>query len=136
MKRLSFLALIIAIISLAMSYTSSNQIKELQSEQKQISDDLLKLKQEIAKTWQSAEKSGSAKPVWPKYYDATGVLKSMSENRIVVDEDEIPGFMKAMIMSYEVENPEQLKGLKEGDKVKFKLKETENDLTVLEIQKQ
>ena len=136
MKRLSFLALIIAIISLAMSYTSSNQIKELQSEQKQISDDLLKLKQEIAKTWQSAEKSGSAKPVWPKYYDATGVLKSMSENRIVIDEDEIPGFMKAMIMSYEVENPEQLKGLKEGDKVKFKLKETENDLTVLEIQKQ
>ncbi len=136
MKRLAILALIIAIISLAMSYTSSNQIKELQSEQKQISDDLLKLKQEIAKTWQSAEKSGSAKPVWPKYYDATGVLKSMSENRIVVDEDEIPGFMKAMIMSYEVENPEQLKGLKEGDKVKFKLKETENDLTVLEIQKQ
>ena len=136
MKRLAFLALIIAIISLAMSYTSSNQIKKLQSEQKQISDDLLKLKQEIAKTWQSAEKSGSAKPVWPKYYDATGVLKSMSENRIVIDEDEIPGFMKAMIMSYEVENPEQLKGLKEGDKVKFKLKETENDLTVLEIQKQ
>lgn len=136
MKRLAILALMIAIISLAMSYTSSNQIKELQSEQKQISDDLLKLKQEIAKTWQSAEQSGSAKPVWPKYYDATGVLKSMSENRIVVDEDEIPGFMKAMIMSYEVENPEQLKGLKEGDKVKFKLKETENDLTVLEIQKQ
>ena len=75
MKRLAILALIIAIISLAMSYTSSNQIKELQSEQKQISDDLLKLKQEIAKTWQSAEKSGSAKPVWPKYYDATGVLR-------------------------------------------------------------
>jgi len=135
-KRLAILALMIAIISLAMSYTSSNQIKELQSEQKQISDDLLKLKQEIAKTWQSAEQSGSAKPVWPKYYDATGVLKSMSENRIVVDEDEIPGFMKAMIMSYEVEKPEQLKGLKEGDKVKFKLIETENDLTVLEIQKQ
>jgi Cu/Ag efflux protein CusF len=39
-------------------------------------------------------------------------------------------------MSYEVENPEQLKGLKEGDKVKFKLKETENDLTVLEIRKE
>ncbi len=136
MKRLAILALIIAIISLAMSYTSYDRIKELKSEQKQISDDLLKLKQEIAKTWQGAEQPGSAKPVWPKYYDATGVLKSMSENRIVVDEDEIPGFMKAMIMSYEVENPEQLKGLKEGDKVKFKLKETENDLTVLEIQKQ
>src|SRR3972149_2442544 len=98
MKRLAILALMIAIISLAMSYTSSNQIKELQSEQKQISDDLLKPKQEIAKTWQSAEQPGSAKPVWPKYYDATGVLKSMSENRIVVDEDEIPGFMRAMII--------------------------------------
>jgi Cu/Ag efflux protein CusF len=44
--------------------------------------------------------------------------------------------MRAMVMSYEVENPRQLEGLKEGDKVKLKLKETENDLTVVEIQKQ
>ncbi len=136
MRTLNILSLVIAIIALAICYARSNQIKEPQTDQKQISDDILKLKQEIAKSWQSGEQSESAKPEWPKYYDGTGVLKSISGNRIVVDEDDIPGFMSAMVMSYEVENSEQLKGLKDGDKVKFKIKETENDLTVVEIKKQ
>jgi Cu/Ag efflux protein CusF len=41
--------------------------------------------------------------------------------------------MRAMIMSYKVENPEQLKNLKENQKVKLKLKETATELTVTEI---
>lgn len=100
-----------------------------------MADDIVKLKQEIAKSWQSKQTEG-VKSEWPKYHDATGVLKSISGNRISVDEDEIPGFMMAMTMGYEVENTEQLKGLKEGEKVRFRLKETENDLTVSEIHKQ
>jgi Cu/Ag efflux protein CusF len=60
---------------------------------------------------------------------------SKFDTRIVVDEDEIPGVMRAMVMSYEVENPDQLKGLKEGDKVKLKLKETEDKLTVVDLKK-
>ncbi len=137
MKIITIFALIIAIIALTISYTKSNQVVELQTKQKQISNDILKLQQEMAKSWQGEKQTEIVKSDWPKYYDATGVLKSVSENQIVVDEDEIPGFMSAMVMSYEVENPKQLTGLKKGDKVKFKLKESENGLlTVVEIKKE
>lgn len=135
MKGISIIAFVVAVFALAtVSYTELN-ITKLKKEQNQMADDIVKLKQEIAKSWQGGQ-TGNAKSEWPKYHDATGVLKSISGNRISVDENEIPGFMMAMTMQYEVGNPEQLKGLKEGDKVRFRLKETENDLTVSEIQKQ
>jgi Cu/Ag efflux protein CusF len=40
-----------------------------------------------------------------------------------------------MIMSYEIENPKQAEKLEPGNKVKFKLKETEDKLLVIEIEK-
>jgi Cu/Ag efflux protein CusF len=40
-------------------------------------------------------------------------------NQIVVDHDEIKGFMDAMTMGYRVEPPSLLEGLKSGDKVRF-----------------
>ncbi|MBI2486917.1 MAG: copper-binding protein [Deltaproteobacteria bacterium] len=131
MKAVSTFSLIIALIALIIGgYTQFIQITELQKEQKQMAEDMLKLKQEIAKSWQH-----SGKPEWPKYHDATGVLKQIAGNRVIIDQDEMPGFMRAMIMSYDVENPEQLKNLKEEDKVRLKLKETETNLTVVEIEK-
>ncbi len=135
MKPGTLIALVIAISALGVSYMEHNQIVALQKEQNQMAGDVVKLKEEFAKSWQGGQ-TGDAKSQWPKYHDATGVLKSIAGNRVVVNGDEIPGFMLAMAMSYEVENPKQLEGLKEGDKVKFKLKETENNLTVTEIQKQ
>ncbi|MGE5444042.1 MAG: copper-binding protein [Ignavibacteriales bacterium] len=135
MKGITIIAFVVAVFALLTVGYTEFSITKLQKEQKQMADDIVKLKQEIAKSWQG-EQTGNAKSEWPKYHDATGVLRSVSGNRISVDENEIPDFMMAMTMQYEVDNPEQLKGLKEGDKVKFKLKETENDLTVSEIQKQ
>jgi Cu/Ag efflux protein CusF len=135
MKPGTLIALVIAASALGLSYVERNQIAALQKEGNQMADDIVKLKEEFAKSWRS-EQTGDAKSQWPKYHDATGVLKSIAGNRVVVNGDEIPGFMMAMAMSYEIENPKQLEGLKEGDKVKFKLKETENNLTVVEIQKQ
>ncbi len=135
MKAMSIIALVVAVFALvAASYTELS-ITKLQKERDQMADDIVKLKQGITKSEQGGQ-MGNAKSEWPKYHDATGVLRSISGNRIIVDEDEIPGFMMAMTMQYEVENPEQLKGLKEGNKVKFRLKETENNLTVSEIKKQ
>jgi Cu/Ag efflux protein CusF len=136
MKVLSIIALIIAVVALAIGgYTQFVQINKLEKEKEEIAEDILRLEQEVAKSYESKQ-AQIKEPQFPRYHDATGVLKSISGDRIVVDEDEIPGFMRAMVMSYEVENPRQLEGLKEGDKVKLKLKETENDLTVVEIQKQ
>lgn len=135
MKAITVIAFAVAVFALVtVSYTELN-ITKLQKEQNRMADDIVKLKQEIAKSWPGGQ-IGSAKSEWPKYHDATGVLKSIAGSRISVDEDEVPGFMMAMNMQYEVENPEQLKGLKDGDKVKFRLKETENDLTVIEIHTQ
>lgn len=135
MKGITIIAFVVAVFALLTVGYTEFSITKLQKEHKQMADDIVKLKQEIAKSWQG-EQTGNAKSEWPKYHDATGVLRSVSGNRISVDENEIPDFMMAMTMQYEVDNPEQLKGLKEGDKVKFKLKETEDDLTVSEIQKQ
>ncbi len=135
MKGITVIAFVIAVFALiAVGYTQFS-ITKLQKEQNRVADDIVNLKEEVAKSWQGGQ-TGNAKSEWPKYHEATGVLRSISGNRISVDEDEIPDFMMAMTMQYEVDNPEQLKGLKEGDKVKFKLKETENDLTVSEIHKQ
>jgi Cu/Ag efflux protein CusF len=40
-------------------------------------------------------------------------------NQVVVDHQEIKGFMKAMTMGYRVDPPSLLEGLKFGDKVRF-----------------
>lgn len=42
-----------------------------------------------------------------------------SANQIVVEHDEIKGFMDAMTMGYRIEPPSLLEGLKQGDKVRF-----------------
>lgn len=135
MKAISTIALIIAFIALLIGgYTQFIQVTELQKEQKKITEDILSLKQGIAKSWQ--HDGESQKTEWPKYHSATGVLKQLVGNRVIIAQDEIPGFMRAMIMSYDLENPEQIKNLKEGDKVKLKLKETETNLTVVEVEKE
>ena len=131
MKPVSIIALIIAVLTLAIT---GYQIRELQNEQKLIAEDVSKLKQEMARSWQHAPKSEVEE--WPKYHDAAGILKLITGNRIVIDQDEMPGFMRAMIMSYEIENPEQLSTLRQEDRVKLKLKETETNLTVVSIEKQ
>lgn len=134
MKSISVIALVTSVLALAIvGYTQFIQITKLQKEQKQIFEDVLRLKQEMAKSWQHTAEP--EKPKWPKYHEATGVLKLITGSRVIIDQDEMPGFMRAMIMSYEVENPGQLKNLKEEDKVKLKLKETETNLTVVDIEK-
>jgi Cu/Ag efflux protein CusF len=42
-----------------------------------------------------------------------------SSGQIVVDHEEIKGFMSAMTMGYRVDPPSLLASLKEGDKIRF-----------------
>ena len=132
---LSSTILAVAVIALGIFvFQQSQKIGALNKEQELLSKEILKLKQELAGSWGNGHHQEDEE--WPKFHDASGVLLSISGNRVVVDEDEIPGYMRAMIMSYDVENPDQLQGLSEGDKVYLRLRETETSLTVEEIKKQ
>jgi len=151
MKSLSVIAFIISTVAFSVSITvgylhlyNVKQINDIKIQQKVISEDILKIQQQLAKSWDKDSKDehgyhgrGNEKAEneeqWPKFHDAVGVIKIITEERVIVDQQEMPGFMRAMIMSYKVENPEQLKNLKENQKVKLKLKETATELTVTEI---
>lgn len=151
MKSLSVIALIISTVAFSISISvgylhlyNVRQISEIRVQQKAASEDILKIQQQLAKSWDKDSKDehgyhghGNEKAEneeqWPKFHDAVGVIKIITQERVIVDQQEMPGFMRAMIMSYKVENPEQLKNLKENQKVKLKLKETATELTVTEI---
>lgn len=125
----------LAVIALGVIlFQQSQKIDSIKREQKLLSKEFLEVKQELAGSWGTDHHHKAEE--WPKFHDAAGVLLSKSQNRVVIDEDEIAGVMRAMIMSYDVENPDQLQGLEEGDKVRLRLKETETSLTVEEIKKQ
>jgi Cu/Ag efflux protein CusF len=56
-----------------------------------------------------------------KRHDARGVIKGFTEGRKAVNiaHEDIPDFMKAMTMPFDVSGPSVLEGLKEGDAVDF-----------------
>ena len=54
-------------------------------------------------------------------YEGVGkvILVDARKSQLVVDHEEIPGFMAAMIMGYPVQSPTLLRGLSAGDKIRF-----------------
>ena len=62
-----------------------------------------------------------SQPEAPKRVEGTGVVIATlpRSNRLVVNHEAIEGFMPAMEMSYAVETPALLEGLKEGDLIRF-----------------
>ena len=69
----------------------------------------------------------------PTNYQAGGVIKSFGPGRAFVNisHEDIPGYMKAMTMSFEPERSDQLDGLSEGDHVDFAFMETPDARRVL-----
>ncbi len=65
----------------------------------------------------------------PKTYDVTGIVKKLKPEirTAVIDHEEIPGYMDAMVMSLEVRDPSELKGINPGDKIRFRMNVTEDD---------
>jgi len=53
---------------------------------------------------------------------------------VVVKHDEIPGFMPAMTMPFDVKEPKELQGLKPGDRISFRMLVTTNDGWIDRIQ--
>jgi Cu/Ag efflux protein CusF len=120
--------LVIAFISLALSLNTVRKLNEVIKSFEESQSELANLQTKF-RTILTAR--------WPRYHDDVigKLLLKPGGKRVIIDHEEIPGVMRAMIMSYEVENPKQIETLKPGDKVKFKLKETQDKLSIIEIEK-
>jgi len=64
-----------------------------------------------------AQTAGQSVP--PKHFKLEGTVKSVDaqNHKLVVDHKEIPGFMKAMTMPYNVKNEEDLTKVSAGDQI-------------------
>ena len=73
-----------------------------------------------------------------KIYDikAKVVAVDVPKKSVKLDHEDIPGFMMAMQMSFEVENAKMLDGLKAGDPVQGKLKVKAGTNVITELRKQ
>ncbi|HYV37554.1 MAG TPA: copper-binding protein [Gemmataceae bacterium] len=72
-----------------------------------------------------------------KVYDIKGKIVSVAadKKKVEVDHEAIPGFMGAMTMHFDVEDPKVLDGLKSGDDVQGKLKVRDGKNTIIELKK-
>ena len=70
----------------------------------------------------------------PKFVTGEGKVIALvpGSHQIVVDHEEIKGFMDAMTMGYNVNSPSLLKGLKPGDKVRFTIDTEKRAITKIE----
>jgi len=69
-------------------------------------------------------------------YDVRGVVLSLTpeEKSVVVRHEEIPGYMIAMTMPLEVRDTNELAGLHPGDGIRFRMRVTETDGWIDQIQ--
>lgn len=72
----------------------------------------------------------------PREYSVRGVVRRVELERrsVVVKHEEIPGFMPAMTMPFDVKEPKELNGLKPGDQIGFRMLVTTNDGWIDRIQ--
>ncbi|MFO0589677.1 MAG: copper-binding protein [Polyangiaceae bacterium] len=80
------------------------------------------------------EASSAASPSAAASYSATGVVKSIdtSDKSILIKHEDIPGFMKAMTMLFELRDLDQVKGIAAGDGVKFTFTDEGNGRLVIQ----
>jgi protein SCO1 len=72
-----------------------------------------------------------------KTYDIRGTVVAVDTNKpaVKLDHEDIPGFMKAMVMEFPVADAKALEGMKPGDKVKGKLNVESGKYTIIQLQK-
>src|SRR5882724_3695835 len=64
-----------------------------------------------------------------QFFSVTGLVKELKPDgkTVVIQHEEIPNYMRAMTMPFEVRNTNELAGLKPGDQIKFRMLVTEKD---------
>ena len=50
-----------------------------------------------------------------------GTIISVEEEHVLIDHEDLPGFMDAMTMTFSVSDPELLNGLEDGTRVRFRV---------------
>ncbi len=73
----------------------------------------------------------------PETLTGEGVVEKVvvPDRRVVVAHEDIPGFMDAMTMSFEVNKPRLLHNLKPGDHIRFTLERTKLTLYLVAVEK-
>ena len=89
-------------------------------------------KPESAKARTATEASGARRE-----YRVEGVVKDVipQKNRVRIAHEEIPGYMAAMTMLFDVKDSKELEGIHTGDKVRFLMVVTRDDGWIEEIQR-
>lgn len=78
-----------------------------------------------------------SQPEEPTLYPVKGVVREIHADRreVIIKHDEIPGYMAAMTMPFEVRDAQELAGLQPGDQVSFVLSVTKKDGWISNIAK-
>lgn len=73
----------------------------------------------------------------PEVLTGEGVVEKVviPDRRVIVAHEDIPGFMDAMTMSFEVNKPSLLHKLKPGDHIRFTLERTKLTLYLVAVEK-
>jgi len=71
-------------------------------------------------------------------YSVTGTIRKIKaeEKMVVIDHQEIPGYMEAMVMPFYVKDLKVLEGFKAGDAVKFEYHVQDTDSWIEGLSKQ
>ncbi len=74
-------------------------------------------------------------PAKAQLYKGVGVVIAAvpRAGRLIVDHEEIPGFMAAMEMSYQVAPPSLLKGINPGDKIGFTIDAGKSAIVAIDV---
>jgi len=77
-------------------------------------------------------------PADPERLVGRGVVQQVvvNDRRVVIAHEDLPGFMAAMTMSFEVKNPALLEEVTQGDYVRFVLERTDQTLYLVAVEKE
>lgn len=89
----------------------------------------------IASVMAGCSHSGEPAPAARKRYPVVGKIVALDKvrNRITVETQEIPGYMDAMTMSYNVKDPNEMNDLEPGDEIRCDLILNGSDLWLQKI---
>jgi protein SCO1/2 len=83
------------------------------------------------------ESHSGAAPGAPRTYEVKGTILSLKpeQSAVVIEHEEIPGYMSAMTMPFFVHDTNELAGLIPGEEVRFKMIITQDDAWIEDIEK-